>query len=110
MRDPYKRQVSNRKHQLRTKYGLSFSEYLNVLERQDYVCAICKITPLDSKLSFTVDHCHKTGLLRGVLCYSCNSGLGYFRDSQVNLIAACSYLKEAYDKKNPVYVPRRKNT
>lgn len=50
-------------------------------------CDLCgEVGPLH------VDHCHKTGAVRGVLCHLCNTGLGSFRDSPTLLARAINYL------------------
>jgi hypothetical protein len=72
-------------------YGLDFSRYLEISTAQEGKCAICKLPP---KTRLVVDHDHKTGKFRGLLCNSCNVGLGYFRDSQQSLQAACKYLED----------------
>jgi hypothetical protein len=57
---------------------------------QDGRCAICR-RRFDGG-SFVVDHCHKRGHVRGLLCYPCNSGLGMFKDNPNRLVAAANYL------------------
>lgn len=64
---------------------------------QKNVCAIC-LKPERVKLhgtvkSLAVDHDHKTGQVRGLLCSSCNLGLGRFHDSITNLERAAEYLR-----------------
>lgn len=59
----------------RNLYGLSWEEYLLLLEGQDGVCAICH-QPSDRELH--VDHDHLTGRVRGLLCGRCNTGLGFY--------------------------------
>ena len=68
------------------------SKYDELLKRQDGKCAICGRIP--SKRHFAIDHNHKTDVVRGLLCHSCNVGLGHFRDSVELLEAAKVYLKK----------------
>src|SRR5690242_1736563 len=58
-------------------YGLSPDQYREMLEAQGHVCAICggSDTP-----RLSVDHCHQTERVRGLLCRRCNTGLGFFYD------------------------------
>lgn len=72
------------------KYGLSLIEYKAMFESQTGRCAICKSAPTLKRLS--VDHDHKTGAVRGLLCTNCNLGLGNFKDDQEILKAASDYL------------------
>lgn len=74
----------------RTNYGLSLEDVQGLLQRQDYACPICE-EPLD-ELLLRVDHNHATGEIRGVLCVSCNLGLGKFQDSALILDKAAQYL------------------
>ena len=56
-------------------------------------CIICDKTSVQNKKALAVDHCHKTGKLRGLLCTPCNLGLGMFRDDTRLLKNAINYLK-----------------
>lgn len=76
---------------LKSAYGLSKEEYLELLDRQKGGCAICKTKP-GSKL-LAVDHCHRSGKVRGLLCSNCNTGLGLLGDSKRLLAKALSYLR-----------------
>jgi hypothetical protein len=82
------------------KYGIAHEQYESLLEKQQKLCAICK-TPYagsyqDSKTKrFAVDHDHETGLVRGLLCSCCNTGLGQFKDSIERLKLAIEYLDRA---------------
>ena len=58
------------------KFGITVGEYEALLDKQSGVCAICHRAP--SKRRLHVDHNHKTGEIRGLLCYHCNRGLGWF--------------------------------
>ena len=76
---------------LTRKYGISVETYKKMLAEQDGKCAICKqpftLTPF-------IDHCHKVGKVRGLLCRGCNTGLGNFQDSIENLEQAIRYLEK----------------
>jgi hypothetical protein len=72
-------------------YGLTREDYDEILRDQGGVCAICKAEPKPTK-RLSVDHNHATGEVRGLLCTSCNHGLGNFRDKPELLRLAAEYL------------------
>ena len=78
-------------YNLKSKYNLSLKDYERLLSKQNNECFLCKKLPMDKKL--VVDHCHKTGKIRGLLCSSCNRGLGLLQDSPKILLKAYNYLK-----------------
>lgn len=78
-----------RKSNLKRQFGLSIESYNKLLERQHGVCAICGEKP---SIELNVDHCHKTGQVRGLLCSPCNLGLGNFKDNSNRLYKAVEYL------------------
>ncbi len=75
---------------LKRKYGISLDEYEELLRTQQGVCAICRAK---ENRSLAVDHDHKTGRVRGLLCTNCNQGLGKFRDDVDLLYASVLYLE-----------------
>lgn len=79
----------NPEFQRKTKYGLATEQYDQLFESQAGRCAICGQKP--DRLC--VDHCHTSKTVRGLLCTSCNLGLGHFKDSEASLLAAIQYLK-----------------
>lgn len=72
------------------KHGVSDKEYQQMLIDQSGVCAICK-TPSSGR-ALGLDHDHKTGAVRGLLCLHCNTGIGNFRDDIDLLDAARKYI------------------
>lgn len=80
---------SNAAYRLRSK-GLTPDAEAILLEQQSGVCAICG-KPDKRKLS--IDHCHETGAIRGLLCRRCNLGLGCFGDDVEALKKAIEYLE-----------------
>jgi hypothetical protein len=77
---------------LRRTYGLTLEEYNLVFKHQGRKCAICKRPVPPGKPRLAVDHCHTTGLLRGLCCWHCNRAIAVFRDDVVRLKAAVDYL------------------
>lgn len=84
---------------LKTNYKVGYDWYLNQLEKQSHLCAICNTegwTMADHHvLKLVVDHCHITGQVRGLLCHNCNRGLGLFKDSKTSLQVAIEYLESS---------------
>lgn len=76
----------------RFKYGLEPEHKTALLDAQNGGCAICGYKFGQKTGDMKVDHDHKTGAVRGLLCDLCNRGLGMFRDNQDNLTKAISYL------------------
>lgn len=80
------------------KFKLTESDYFQMLSAQGHVCAICKTFPASKHISkLDVDHCHTTGRIRGLLCRTCNAGIGQLKDSIPNLEAAIQYLRGSYE-------------
>lgn len=86
---------NSRKYKLKNKYGLAIEDYDNLLQLQSDACRICKKLSTESKRDLAVDHCNRTGRVRGLLCGNCNLGIGLFRDNPEFLQAAIEYLTEA---------------
>lgn len=74
---------------LRRNYGLTVDQFDAMSKAQGGRCAICGDQP--SRL--VVDHNHSTGLVRGLLCQSCNLGIGHLRECRNRLAAASQYLE-----------------
>lgn len=97
-RDPEKHRAYMRQrmflHNLKKLYSMTLEQYQDLLAAQANRCAICnrlfKKTPL-------IDHCHKTGKVRGLLCRACNTGIGSFKDDPTLTEAATRYLQDSGD-------------
>lgn len=82
--------ASARKTHLADTYDITPQEYDKLLASQDHGCAICGYK---APYNLQVDHCHKTGLVRGLLCKTCNKRLlPAARDNVDRLTAAINYL------------------
>lgn len=80
-------------------YKIKVDHYEEMLERQKSKCAICQgegFTMAEHhKVKLVVDHCHKTGAIRGLLCHNCNRALGLLQDDTEALKRAIQYLEGA---------------
>ena len=83
----------DRKNSLKRLYGITLQEYQVLLDAQNGVCAVCGEPPQGKRKFLAVDHDHETGQIRGLLCTTCNVGLGALRDSLELLHAALAYLE-----------------
>lgn len=79
------------KYRLKKVYGITPEEYRKILVEQNYVCAICFESELHQR-NLAVDHNHKTGKVRGLLCQRCNTLLGLGEDNLGILRNATEYL------------------
>lgn len=81
---------------IKKTYGISLEDYDKLLEKQAGVCVICGQLPKSNRKSnkLAIDHSHRTGKVRGLLCHRCNNGLGCYDDSIELLQKAVEYLKE----------------
>ena len=92
-------------HNLRKFYGITSQDYDDMLARQGGVCAICKAPPAERSYKgdpkeprLYVDHCHTTGVIRGLLCPGCNTMLGHIeKRPHVTFEMYESYLEERKD-------------
>lgn len=72
-------------------YGLTPEAYSALLEKQKGACAICLSLPPEGK-RLSIDHCHRTGAVRGLLCHHCNLALGSFKENFTILKNALAYV------------------
>lgn len=83
-----------REAHLQRTFGISLEQFDALLAKQMGHCAICHSTePGGLHGQWEVDHDHKTGKVRGLLCRGCNVGLAMFRDDATIMRAAARYLK-----------------
>jgi len=86
-------------HVRKVFYGVDQIEYEQMLEEQGRVCAACRQPETyvrnGKTLRLSVDHCHETGLVRGLLCGRCNRALGLVKDNKMALAGLVVYLSKA---------------
>lgn len=103
-RDTYLRYITKYEEEsiLRQK-KIAKEEYYRLIEKQNNKCAICFNNETKQRKDGTlsplcIDHCHKTGKVRGLLCNKCNRGIGFFKDNINNLKNAIDYLLNFQDE------------
>ena len=90
----FRKRYVNRETWLLQEYNLTQKSYDKLLLEQNYQCKICFSKFMDNKRkSLCVDHNHKTGEVRGLLCGTCNIVLGLVKEDQVRLLRSIQYLK-----------------
>jgi len=84
-------QAARNRRKTLSRYNLDPDDYARMLRVQDGRCAVCLLPPDDGAL-LVVDHCHSSGLTRGLLHDNCNKALGFFRDDTTRLARAIDYV------------------
>lgn len=98
-RQPHVRRA-NRNSSLLNDYGITIEQYEEMAESQSNLCMICKNPESHkTKKNLTVDHCHKTNKVRGLLCHSCNCAIGLLKDDIKLLSEAINYLQRSKDER-----------
>lgn len=82
----------NRISQIKSKYGITLEDRAEILDGQGGLCAICQTDTPPTKSGWHVDHCHRTKVVRGILCQHCNNMLGMAKDNVKILQRAIQYL------------------
>lgn len=89
---PEKAKRRDFENDLQKHYGISIEQYMDMHKAQKGRCACCGKHRSSFKRRLHVDHDHKTGRIRGLLCTQCNPGIGYFQHSVERLKQAIQYL------------------
>ena len=90
--DPDRRKEISLKSCRKTKYGLSVDDFQAMWHAQGDKCAICSQPLVFGTGGYAVDHNHETGVVRGLLCVGCNTGLGNFKDNPSIMARGIEYL------------------
>lgn len=87
------RLFSRKKANYKSRYGITYEEYIEMAYARGNLCDICKVNALDTpRGKLSVDHCHKNGRVKGLVCHNCNVGLGHLRESPKILLVSFFYL------------------
>lgn len=86
----------SRESRLKCQYGVDAARFDAMMRKQDGKCAICRSGPNSWHGRLVVDHCHQTGVVRGLLCDKCNVGISRLGDGTVEtLLAAIRYIEQS---------------
>lgn len=86
----------------KSKYGVTKEEYNRMLAIQSGSCAICSSDkPGPNRSRFVIDHCHDTGLIRGLLCPHCNFAIGWLKDNTHLMRMAIEYIEKSRRTNDP---------
>jgi hypothetical protein len=96
--NPKKHKIHQKRTVLKRKYNLSIDQFKNMVIAQNNSCAICNIK-FKNERSTHVDHCHKTGVIRSLLCGQCNVLLGMAKES-INILKSAQKYLEKYNSKD----------
>jgi hypothetical protein len=95
--DPSRSRRYHRRAHLKYTFGMTLEEYDELLLAQEGVCAVCRREETSLRRgvvkSLDVDHDHKTGEIRGLLCSACNTALGLLQDDPLRIRALSNYIE-----------------
>ena len=86
-------------------HGITVQTYLDMAVKQNYACGICRRS---FRNPLVIDHDHRTGKIRGLLCTGCNTGLGRLGDSRERVKQALDYLNDVELYDGPISATHRK--
>ena len=89
-----KQRIRNQK--LLENYGITNQDYEKMLEDQHFCCVGCGLHQNELSKKLNVDHDHKTGTIRGLLCGNCNRALGLVKDNVETLVKLKKYLEKSH--------------
>lgn len=98
-REDYRRNRSRKiaqacAYQRRRRYGITDEEYARMVTACGGRCAVCRERPVGRFAALCVDHDHKTGAVRGMLCHGCNTALGMLKEDPLRIRALAAYAEQ----------------
>ena len=93
--NPEKARHHSRKKLLGKKYNMTVEEHDGLFASQGFACGACGSPNPNSKKGWSTDHCHKTGVIRGIVCHHCNIGIGHAKDNAETLRKWIAYLERS---------------
>ena len=88
----YRKTKKANKARLCRLYDITPEEWQRMFDKQEGKCLICETHQSDLKQTLNVDHCHETGIVRGLLCGPCNQALGIMKDNRNIVLRMVKYI------------------
>jgi len=85
--------IKSKEYRLKYRFGITLEDYNQLFNNQQGCCAICGVHQSELQRALDIDHSHKTGEIRGLLCGACNLLLGNGKDNPEILRVAADYLE-----------------
>lgn len=83
----------NKSRHLKSKYNMTLDQYNQMFDTQRGLCAVCGVPAGDLKRNLAVDHNHRTGKIRGLLCFACNSLIGRIEKNPLLIPTMMKYIR-----------------
>jgi hypothetical protein len=80
--------------QMMANYGITLSEYNELLDKQKGLCYICESHHTSQTRRLHIDHCHNSGKIRSLLCVNCNTALGLLKEDSNRVKKMIEYIEE----------------
>jgi hypothetical protein len=93
VKNPERFRAAQRKYQHKLRYGLTPDQYAAMVAEAGNCCTVCGSPPKAPWASLEVDHCHRTGRVRALLCHNCNRSLGHAHDDAALLRKLAEYIE-----------------
>jgi hypothetical protein len=90
-------EIGRENRRLKSRYNITLDDYNELFEIQNGECAVCGKHQSELKRRLYVDHCHKTGIIRGLLCHRCNSSIGLLFEDLEIIKGIFEYVKKFKD-------------
>ena len=93
-RNPERHKTTAKRYKLKQQYGITLEQYNSMFDEQKGCCYICHKNQSECKRKLNVDHNHKTGRVRALLCGGCNSMIAHSKENVDTLLAGVEYLRK----------------
>lgn len=108
LRNPEEFYRKSKAHNLHASFGMTLEQFSSLVAACGGKCQICRRPETNPRRkSLSIDHCHASGMIRGLLCSRCNLAIGLFRDDPITIRSAVEYLEKLFprQRRSPTQLP-----